>query len=69
MDWWPITPQKYSPGYIIEWSPSGHVRSRYNHEIIWQTTTCSKAAYAESLGYSLLKGGSHGTTKQVCAQV
>ena len=57
-DWYAITPrQKYAPPYAIEWSPSGLVRAKHNKDHGWKTTKCSKACYAESIGYSLLKGG------------
>ena len=57
-DWYDILPTgKHKYPYRIQWSPTGHVRAKHNTETNWKMTTCSKACYAETLGYALLQGG------------
>ena len=55
-DWWDmLRHEKYPYPYRIQWSPTGEVRAKHNIDPCWKTASCSKAEYAESIGYSLLK--------------
>ena len=57
-DWNDMLPvQKKEPLYRIQWSPTGKVRAKNREDTCWKIAKCSKACYAESVGYALLQEG------------